>query len=101
MVIGETTRGGGHYADGFLIQGLFGLAVPTAELIDPITGTNWEGTGVTPDIAVPEEKALAVAHAAALKAVLETPDDVRDQVSQELRQEAEDALRAYLQVHPG
>jgi C-terminal processing protease CtpA/Prc len=100
-VIGETTRGGGHYADGFLIQGLFGLAVPTAELIDPITGTNWEGTGVPPDIAVPEREALAVGHAAALNAVLESHHGVRDQVSQELQQEAEDALRVCLQVHPG
>jgi len=37
----------------------------------PITGTNWEGTGVTPHIDVPQEEALTVAHLEALKKLAE------------------------------
>jgi hypothetical protein len=91
-VIGERTRGGAHYADGFLIQGIFGLAVATAEAIDPLTGTNWEGTGVIPDVAVPEEDALKVAHAAALEHVLRTGSEATDGADRELREEVEQAL---------
>ena len=39
--------------------------------INPITGTNWEGTGVIPDVEVPRREALKVANIAALKKVLE------------------------------
>src|SRR5262249_48951462 len=94
-VVGETTRGGAHYADGFLIQGIFGLAVPTAEAIDPLTGANWEGTGVVPDIAVPEDVACQVAHAAALSHVLETVSSATDRAGRELREEAQQALKGH------
>jgi len=43
--------------------------------INPITGTNWEGTGVVPDIAVPAADALRVAHVEALKQVLDRLGD--------------------------
>jgi C-terminal processing protease CtpA/Prc len=35
--------------------------VPFARAINPITKTNWEGTGVEPDIKVPASEALEVA----------------------------------------
>jgi hypothetical protein len=34
------------------------VGVPFARAINPITGTNWEGTGVTPDLSVPADAAL-------------------------------------------
>jgi hypothetical protein len=39
--------------------------------VSPVTQTNWEGTGVTPDIDVPAVLALKTAHLAALKRLLE------------------------------
>jgi hypothetical protein len=48
----------------------FGVWVPTGRAINPITGTNWEGTGVEPDVPVDEADALRTAHLAALRAVL-------------------------------
>jgi hypothetical protein len=45
----------------------FGAFVPTGRAISPITKTNWEGTGVTPDVAVPADQALVVARLMALK----------------------------------
>jgi hypothetical protein len=35
--------------------------VPEARVRDPVTGTNWEGTGVVPDIACAPAEALDVA----------------------------------------
>jgi C-terminal processing protease CtpA/Prc len=35
--------------------------IPSGRAINPITGTNWEGTGVTPDVAVPAGDALETA----------------------------------------
>ncbi|HEV2837106.1 MAG TPA: S41 family peptidase [Pyrinomonadaceae bacterium] len=66
-IIGETTGGGAHPGDGYRIHEHFGMFVPTGRAINPITKTNWEGTGVTPDIAVPADQALLTARLMALK----------------------------------
>ena len=66
-IIGETTGGGAHPGGGFRISENFGMFVPTGRAISPITKTNWEGTGVTPDIVVPAEHALLTAQIMALK----------------------------------
>ncbi|HEU4434928.1 MAG TPA: S41 family peptidase [Pyrinomonadaceae bacterium] len=75
-IIGETTGGGAHPGGGFRITEHFGMFVPTGRAISPITKTNWEGAGVTPDIAVPADQALHVARIMALKKQLDrvTPD---------------------------
>jgi len=66
-IIGETTGGGAHPGGGFRITEHFGMFVPTGRAISPITKTNWEGTGVTPDVDVPADQALVVARLMALK----------------------------------
>src|SRR5687767_13632180 len=72
MIIGETTGGGAHPGGGYRISEHFGMFVPTGRAISPITKTNWEGTGVTPDISVPADQALVVARVMALKKSLTT-----------------------------
>jgi C-terminal processing protease CtpA/Prc len=37
------------------------VGVPFAESLDSVTKTNWEGTGVEPDVKVPAAEALATA----------------------------------------
>jgi C-terminal processing protease CtpA/Prc len=71
-IVGETTGGGAHPGGGFRISEHFGMFVPTGRAISPITKTNWEGTGVTPDISVPADQALVVARLMALKKSLTT-----------------------------
>ena len=71
-IIGETTGGGAHPGGGFRINEHFGMFVPTGRAISPITKTNWEGTGVTPDVAVPADQALLVARLMAMKKSLTT-----------------------------
>src|SRR5687767_6625145 len=66
-IIGETTGGGAHPGGMFRMNQHFGAFVPTGRAINPITKTNWEGTGVAPDLAVPAEQALVVARLMALK----------------------------------
>jgi C-terminal processing protease CtpA/Prc len=69
-LIGETTGGGAHPADVFPVTPTVEITVPNARSVNPVTGTNWEGTGVEPDIAVPAPAALAVAYRRALRDVL-------------------------------
>ena len=61
-IIGETTGGGAHPTRGFRVTDHFGVGVPFARSINPVTKTNWEGTGVKPDVAVPADQALLTAH---------------------------------------
>ena len=60
-LIGETTGGGAHPTGPHAIDDHFTIYVPFARAINPITKTNWEGTGVEPDVKVSAEDALAEA----------------------------------------
>ncbi len=71
-IIGETTGGGAHPGGGFRINEHFNVFVPTGRAISPITKTNWEGTGVKPDIEVPADQALLVARLTAMKKSIAT-----------------------------
>jgi len=51
------------------------MFLPVGRAINPITKTNWEGTGVTPDTACPANQALKIAHIAAIKKILPTVSD--------------------------
>ena len=63
------------------------IGIPFARSINPVTGTNWEGTGVIPDVAVPEAEAFDIAYAKALRHVLDLHD-----VPPPVADEARDAL---------
>ena len=60
-IVGETTGGGAHPVNGQRIDEHFMIGVPFARAINPITKTNWEGTGVEPDVKVPAADALTTA----------------------------------------
>lgn len=67
-IVGETTGGGAHPVRGYKVEGYdVTVAVPFGRAINPISGTNWEGKGVEPDIAVPADQALDVAYAKAAR----------------------------------
>ena len=86
-IIGETTGGGAHPGGGFRITENFGMFVPTGRAISPITKTNWEGTGVTPDVAVPADQALLTARVMALKKSLTmlTDQDLKPRLEAEIQ----------------
>ncbi|XP_069575458.1 retinol-binding protein 3 isoform X2 [Brachyistius frenatus] len=61
-IVGEKTAGGSIKIDTIKVgETDFYVTVPTAKSINPITGTTWEVTGVTPDVEVNAEDALATA----------------------------------------
>jgi retinol-binding protein 3 len=57
-IVGETTGGGAHPVSGHRVDDHFMIGVPFARAVSPITKTNWEGTGVEPDVKVPAADAL-------------------------------------------
>ncbi len=74
-IVGETTGGGAHPVRPADLGHGFIATIPFGRAINPITGTNWEGTGVAPDLACPAADALDVAHAEALERIAKrTPD---------------------------
>ena len=67
VIVGETTGGGAHPGGMERLSEHFGVFIPAGRAINPISKTNWEGTGVEPDVKVPREQALKIAYLMALK----------------------------------
>ncbi|XP_056153591.1 retinol-binding protein 3-like [Lampris incognitus] len=61
-IVGEKSAGSSVKIDTIKVGSTdFYITVPTAKSINPITGSTWEVTGVTPDVEVHAEDALATA----------------------------------------
>ena len=87
--MGETTGGGAHPGGFRRVHPHFGVGVPSGRAINPISKTNWEGTGVEPDIRVAADQALGTARVHALRKLLESATDER--LKEDLRRALEDA----------
>ncbi|MET9723717.1 S41 family peptidase [Streptomyces zaomyceticus] len=72
-VIGEPTRGGAHPCNGWTVHPHLEATIPVGRAINPVSGTNWEGVGVQPDIPCPAADALDRAHALALTRLADRP----------------------------
>lgn len=70
----------------FPISHAVAISVPFARSVNPVAGTNWEGTGVLPDVAVPADEAFGVGYGKALEHVLSCD------VPPPLKEEAREAL---------
>ena len=66
-IIGEKTSGGGYGNKETPIGNGFVFFISVFRQFDPRTGRGWQEVGVEPDIAVPGERALSVAHLEAVK----------------------------------
>jgi tetratricopeptide (TPR) repeat protein len=60
-LVGETTGGGANPGGGYPLPGGLMVFVPEGRAINPVTGTNWEGTGVAPHVEAVAAEALEVA----------------------------------------
>jgi hypothetical protein len=60
-IVGEVTGGGAHPVRFQPIDDRFSIGVPDARPINAVTKTNWEGTGVEPDVQVAAAEALTTA----------------------------------------
>jgi hypothetical protein len=72
VVVGRATKGMANPGERFPIDDRFFIMVPTTLIKNAVSGTNWEGTGVVPDIVIAPEKALTKALAEALAALART-----------------------------
>jgi hypothetical protein len=89
-LIGETTAGAAHPVRLHQLSPHFEANIAFGRAINPVTGANWEGVGVVPDIALPAEHAFAHAQQLALRHALALAD--ADPEREELAREARAAL---------
>lgn len=91
-IVGDTTGGGAHPGGLRRVTEHFGVWVPAGRAVNPVTETNWEGTGVRPDVPVPAQDALRTAHLDALQRLLANERDLERRTA--LEQAARDLRNA-------
>jgi C-terminal processing protease CtpA/Prc len=91
VVVGDTTAGGAHPGGMRRVTEHFGVWIPSGRAVNPVTGTNWEGTGVRPEVPVGASEALRTAHLRALERLLEGERDKDRQAA--LRQVIDEVRR--------
>ncbi len=92
-IVGETTGGGAHPGGVRRLHDHFGMFVPSGRAINPISKTNWEGTGVTPDRPAAADQALTVAHLDALETLLVAARKENDPRQHDLQRKIDDLRR--------
>ena len=87
-LVGETTGGGAHPGSPFRLHPHFEAFIPLGRAINPLTNENWEGVGVTPDIAAPKEQAFEMTYQLALETLIEKTKEPKllEEVKQALRE---------------
>jgi hypothetical protein len=83
-IVGETTGGGANPGGPVRAGDHFTVFVPVGRAINPITKTNWEGTGVEPDVRTSQEQALKTAQIMALKKLRDQTKDAsrKDEITE-------------------
>lgn len=74
-LIGETTGGGAHPGQPRRLTDHFMMNVPAGRSISPVTHTDWEGVGVTPDVKIAAGKALDRAQLLLLERLVQAEKD--------------------------
>jgi hypothetical protein len=70
LVVGQQTSGAANPGKPYPVNPQFVVNVPNGRVRSAVNGKNWEGVGVTPDIAAQSATALRVAYTRALTALL-------------------------------
>lgn len=71
-IVGEASAGGANPGGTFDAGAGFRIFVSTGSPVNPVTGGNWEGTGVVPDVEIAAAEALEQAQRLALRRLAET-----------------------------
>lgn len=66
-IIGTTTLGAAHAAEFYELPHGFGMMIPVGRVFDPISGEDFEGSGVVPDIILDEDSDDSARQAAVAK----------------------------------
>lgn len=75
VLVGETTGGGAHPVAGYIINDNFMVRVPFGRAVNPISETNWEGTGVEPHVKTSKDKAMVTAYSMALDSLMKSEEN--------------------------
>jgi len=70
LIIGETSKGGANPGKSFPLTQTLDIFIPTGSAINPITKTNWEGSGVKPDDEINQLFAFELAHELATESAI-------------------------------
>ena len=86
-IIGEVTAGAANAGRAYRVNARVSVRLPAGPVKSAVSGGNWEGAGVTPDVKAPAADALNVAHARALRGLIdrELPGPWRDTLERALR----------------
>lgn len=82
-LVGATTYGAATPGGFRPLAAGFAAFIPMQIVSNSVTGGNWEGVGVRPDVEVPAEEALTRAHRLALEVILENAQGVRRAIAEE------------------
>lgn len=82
-LVGQTTFGAATPGGFRPLTDGFAAFIPMQIVSNTVTGTNWEGVGVRPDVEVASEQALDHAHRLALEAILKDATGVRRAIAEE------------------
>lgn len=69
QIVGERTRGGAHPSTLVSLTEHIELRLPVARAVNAVTGRNWEGVGIEPDVPTPADDALDVAQRVARETI--------------------------------
>lgn len=93
VILGETSAGAANVGGIFPVDETLRVFIPIGTPVNPVTHSNWEGSGIVPDVVLPAETALPYAEQLALEKVLRrTADDARAAYTREVLE----ALRAQM-----
>jgi len=56
--VGETSGGGAHPTRYYPLEAGYGVSIPYARTVNPVTKSNWEGVGVIPDVKCTADEAM-------------------------------------------
>ncbi|HEX8533824.1 MAG TPA: S41 family peptidase [Allosphingosinicella sp.] len=90
LVVGQQTAGGANPGGSVPLNSHFAIFIPVGRAINPLTKTNWEGVGVSPDIVAEAGRELEVAHGHALRQLASAAAD--PERKDELRKVLENGL---------
>ena len=82
-LVGQTSYGAATPGGFRPLSGGFAAFIPMQIVSNSLTGSNWEGVGVRPDVEVPAAEALTRAHRLALEAILTDATGVRRAIAEE------------------
>jgi len=93
-IVGETTGGGAHPLFFRPLNDNFMIGLPYMRAINPITNTNWEGTGIEPDLACAAPEAFDLAY---LTALTKLRDAEKDEIYRNIFNWSVDGLKSKLE----